>query len=99
MFGADVKNWPTIRPAENNNTVNGSYQGVASYNQYRIKPPPAGLDINPYKAKSLTDPTVFDFYNNLLDGENKSNWNDFDAYNLNYQPHVPGQQGWCRIGL
>jgi len=32
-----------------------------------------------YKNYNLSDPTVFDFYNNLLDGPNKSEWVDFDA--------------------
>lgn len=84
MFGADVKNWPNDPTGEGNNTVNGSYQGVASYNNIGSNLRLPGWTLNPYKAKSLTDPSVFDFYNNLLDGENKNNWNDFDAYNLNY---------------
>ncbi len=35
-----------------------------------------------YKDKSLTDPSVFDFYNKLLDGPTKWEWNDFRAYNM-----------------
>lgn len=35
-----------------------------------------------YKARSLTDPSIFDFYNNLLEGENKREWNDFTSFNF-----------------
>lgn len=35
-----------------------------------------------YKNKTLTDPTIFDFYNNLLDGENKKEWQNFDNFNI-----------------
>lgn len=35
-----------------------------------------------YKAQSLTDPTVFDFYNQLIDGDSKWETNDWDAINL-----------------
>jgi len=35
-----------------------------------------------YRDQSLTDPSVFDFYNNLIDGPNKNEWEDWDAYNV-----------------
>ena len=38
-------------------------------------------DINAYKARSLVDDSIFDFYDNLLEGPNKREWNDFDAFN------------------
>lgn len=38
--------------------------------------------IGPYKARSLTDPTIFDFYNNLVEGPNKFEFNEFDALNV-----------------
>ena len=31
---------------------------------------------------SLSDPSVFDFFNNLLDGPNKRNWEQWDAWNV-----------------
>jgi len=34
-----------------------------------------------YKATSLTDSSVFDFYNNLIDGENKREWQNFHTFN------------------
>ena len=36
-----------------------------------------------YKDKSLTDPSVFDFYNKLFDGPTKHEYQKFRAYNLN----------------
>ena len=42
-------------------------------------------DYGVYKDKSLTDPSVFDFYNNLLDGPNKNEWQNFRAYTLDLQ--------------
>src|SRR5690606_34893673 len=35
-----------------------------------------------YKNNSLTDASVFDFYNNLIDGPNKKEWQDWDVYNI-----------------
>ncbi|MFT3829879.1 MAG: TonB-dependent receptor [Opitutaceae bacterium] len=34
-----------------------------------------------YKATTLSDASVFDFYNNLLEGENKSEWQNFKNFN------------------
>jgi hypothetical protein len=35
-----------------------------------------------YKNNNVSDPGLFDFYNNLIDGPNKSEWQDYDTYNL-----------------
>jgi outer membrane receptor protein involved in Fe transport len=35
-----------------------------------------------WKNKSITDPTIFDFYNQLIDGPNKREWQNWDAYNI-----------------
>ncbi|HLP10106.1 MAG TPA: TonB-dependent receptor plug domain-containing protein [Opitutaceae bacterium] len=56
--------------------------GVAPYSQFARN---AGLPFylsGPYKNYSLTDSSVFDFYNQLLDGPNKKEWQDFRVYNL-----------------
>jgi hypothetical protein len=39
-------------------------------------------DRNYYKDRSLSDPTIFDFYNHLIDGDNKREFNRWTAYNL-----------------
>ncbi len=36
----------------------------------------------PFKRQSLTDRSVFDFKNNMIDGDNKREYRDFDALNL-----------------
>jgi hypothetical protein len=38
-----------------------------------------------YKNYCLTDPSIFDFYNNLLDGVNKKEWQNWTAYNLSVE--------------
>ncbi len=35
-----------------------------------------------YKNPTLTDASIFDFYNNLLDGDLKKEWQDFDNFNV-----------------
>lgn len=48
-----------------------------------------------YRQESLTDPTIFDFYNTLIDGPNKREWENWDAYNLDLS-----QTGWDdRVGF
>ncbi len=48
-----------------------------------------------YRDQSLTDPTIFDFYNNLIDGPNKSEWQRWTAYNIDFT-----QTGWDdRVGV
>lgn len=34
-----------------------------------------------YRSQTLSDPTIFDFFNKLLDGPNKKEWQKFDAFN------------------
>jgi catechol 2,3-dioxygenase-like lactoylglutathione lyase family enzyme len=35
-----------------------------------------------YRNINLTDPSIYDFYNNLIDGPNKREWQKFTVYNL-----------------
>ncbi len=35
-----------------------------------------------YSNVSLSDPSIFDFFNNLIDGDNKREWQDWDAANI-----------------
>ena len=56
--------------------------GVASYGDYAKN---AGLkyaEFGIYKNKSLTDPSIFDFYNNMYDGPNKKEWRRFRLFNV-----------------
>ncbi len=48
-----------------------------------------------YKNYNLTDPSIFDFYNNMLDGPNKSEWQNFKTHNLNLsQTYFGDKLGW-----
>jgi outer membrane receptor protein involved in Fe transport len=43
----------------------------------------AGVEFSEiYKNASITDPTIFNFYNNLIDGNNKKEWSDWDSYSI-----------------
>ncbi|HEU5081210.1 MAG TPA: TonB-dependent receptor plug domain-containing protein [Opitutaceae bacterium] len=68
--------------------------GINNYNQYTINasrraqalglPDPfPGATKNYYKDKTLTDSSIFDFYNKLIDGPNKQELEGFTAYSLN----------------
>jgi len=81
-FAASPYTFPTNLPPANNETSNGSYKGIVTYNNIASNLRLDGYVINPYKAKSLTDPSIFNFYDNLIEGENRSNTSKFDAYNV-----------------
>ena len=53
---------------------------IDQYLQYAID---VGLPYNNfgvYKNRTLSDPSIFDFYNQLLDGPNKREWQDFKNF-------------------
>jgi outer membrane receptor protein involved in Fe transport len=48
-----------------------------------------------YRNQGLTDSSIFDFYNNLIDGPNKSEFQRWTAYNVDFS-----QTGWDdRVGI
>lgn len=55
---------------------------IPAYSVYAANTKPGGAF---YVDKVLTDSTVFDFYNNLLDGPNKHEWQDWNAMNIDLQ--------------
>ena len=62
------------------------YQRPGGVSTYATFAKQAGLpysEFGIYKDKSLTDASVFDFYNKLLDGPNKREWQNFRTFNLN----------------
>ena len=80
----------------------GSNIGIGSYADYvgnysrngGTNPYPA-YDKGFYKRKSLSDPTIFDFYNNLIDGPNKKEWQGWDAFNISLsQTFLTGRVGY-----
>ena len=50
-----------------------------------------------YRNMSLTDPTVFDFYNNLIDGPTKNEVEGWNSHNLTSQTAFDDRLGiGCR---
>jgi outer membrane receptor protein involved in Fe transport len=46
----------------------------------------AGIDYAElYKNVSLTDPSIFNFYKNLIDGPNKKEWQEWNTWNVDLQ--------------
>jgi outer membrane receptor protein involved in Fe transport len=82
-----------------NNAIGQKYSemlyGVGSYRTYA-----SNVADNVYLGamandKMLTDKSVFDFYNNLIDGDNKRETAKWNSFNLSF-----AQQGWGdRVGI
>ncbi|MBK1878315.1 TonB-dependent receptor plug domain-containing protein [Pelagicoccus mobilis] len=43
-----------------------------------------GSSITAWKPTTISDPTIFDFYDKLIDGPNKSEWQEWDSYNITF---------------
>ncbi len=72
-----------------------TFFGVGALNDYANAVKLPGYQYGQYRAMSLTDPTVFDFYNHLIDGPNKSEFEKWDAYNIDLS-----QTAWDdRVGV
>lgn len=72
----------------------GSQIGIGTYNQYALnyqRVMPDGNERFPaadkgfYKTRSITDTSIFDFYEKLIDGPNKMEWQNWKATNLALQ--------------
>ncbi len=60
------------------------FYGLNSLNAYAINANLPNSQYGQYRAATLQDPTVFDFYNNLIDGPTKSEFEKWDATNLDF---------------
>jgi len=61
------------------------YERMTAIDNYYMQAKNANMPFSQYglyKNRSLTDASIFDFYNKLLDGPNKHEWQKFQAYNL-----------------
>jgi len=58
---------------------NNGLKGIATTDLYAKQAGLPGSGAGLWKAASLTDSSVFDFYNNLIEGPNKSEFNKFEA--------------------
>lgn len=64
----------------------GSFtQAALNYNNWRPTQYFTDSKYGQYRAMSLLDPTVFDFYNNLIDGPNKREHHNWDTHNVDVQ--------------
>jgi hypothetical protein len=59
-----------------------AFTSIGSFNSYAVNANLANSQYGQYRNMSLQDSSVFDFYNNLIDGPNKNEWEGWDAYNL-----------------
>lgn len=67
------------------NNIYSPYGRLTSIDSYVTYADQANLiysDAGVYKNIYLQDETIFDYWNNLIDGPNKREWYDFDAKNL-----------------
>ncbi len=58
------------------------FSALGSFSAYANNARLPNFQYGQYRNMSLTDPSVFDFYNNLIDGQTKNEWEGWDAYNL-----------------
>lgn len=54
---------------------------IASYSEFAINARLPFYEWGIHKNKTLSDPSVFDYNNNLIDGPNKREWTHFRVYN------------------
>lgn len=72
---------------ENGSVDNGvlpynRWMTIDSYTNYAYKVGLPYANFGQHKEKHLTDESIFDFRDQLIDGPNKTEWNNFEAYNL-----------------
>lgn len=56
--------------------------GLTDYNSYAVNARLPNSQFGQYRNMVLNDPSVFDFYNTLIDGQTKSEFEKWDAYNI-----------------
>jgi outer membrane receptor protein involved in Fe transport len=71
-----------LSPPTSSGVGQNGLQGIASTDFYAKQAGLVGASSGMWKAASMTDKSVFDFYNNLLEGPNKSEFNKFEAVSL-----------------
>ncbi len=58
------------------------FSQLGSFSAYANNARLTNYQFGQYRNMSLTDPTVFDFYHQLIDGPTKNEWEGWDAYNI-----------------
>jgi len=71
------------------------FTALGSFNSYAITANLTNSQYGQYRNISLSDPSVFDFYHQLIDGPNKNEWENWNATNIDLS-----QTGWGdRVGV
>ena len=60
------------------------FYGINGLNGYANNARLPGYQYGQYKDQSLMDPTIFDYYNNLIDGPTKSEFENWQSYNIDF---------------
>ncbi len=63
-------------------TYSDQFYGLTSLQQYAINAKLPGYQYGQFRQQSLTDASVFDFYHNLIDGPTASQFEKWNAYNV-----------------
>jgi hypothetical protein len=73
----------------------GPFYSIASVNQYANDARLQLAGLGAFKDMSMRDSSIYNFYDTLIDGPNKSEWENWDTYNLTFS-----QSGWDnRVGV
>lgn len=59
-----------------------TFYNLGTMSSYALNIKLPGYQYGQYRNASLTDPTVFDFYNKLIDGDTKKEFEKWNAYNI-----------------
>lgn len=59
------------------------FRSVASYSTIANNMNLPGSEFGQFKTKYMNDPSIFDFYHKLIDGENKQEYQEWDTFNFN----------------
>ncbi|HEY4300640.1 MAG TPA: TonB-dependent receptor plug domain-containing protein [Candidatus Didemnitutus sp.] len=58
--------------------------GIVTYSQYATYAGLAGAQYGAYRDKLLTDPSIFNFYDQTLDGPNTHQWQHWNGFNADF---------------
>lgn len=58
------------------------FYGLNNFQSYALNAKIPGYEYGQFRQRSLQDSSVFDFYNNLIDGPTKSEFEKWNAYNI-----------------
>jgi hypothetical protein len=58
------------------------FTALTNFNSYATNAKLTNYQYGQYRNRSLTDSSVFDFYNKLIDGDTKKEFENWDAYNV-----------------